>query len=84
MLQQECVERNMQEWYSIFSVAYKLIVGFAAVGIINGVFMQLDFGGCTSCVVGFGEVFRTVQMHFVLKPSGAHTPGLDPNCPNRE
>lgn len=30
-----------EEYYSIFSVAYKLIVGFAAVGIINGVFMQL-------------------------------------------
>ena len=32
-----------KEWYSIFSVAYKLIVGFAAVGIINGVFMQETF-----------------------------------------
>ena len=35
------VEFGNQEWYSIFSVAYKLIVGFAAVGIINGVFMHL-------------------------------------------
>lgn len=32
---------RLQEYYSIFSVAYKLIVGFAAVGIINGVFMCL-------------------------------------------
>ena len=33
----------LKEYYSIFSVAYKLIVGFAAVGIINGVFMHLEW-----------------------------------------
>ncbi|CAE7242440.1 CACNA1G [Symbiodinium necroappetens] len=37
------LQENVTEWYSIFSVAYKLIVGFAAVGIINGVFMQETF-----------------------------------------
>jgi len=37
------LQENVTEYYSIFSVAYKLIVGFAAVGIINGVFMQETF-----------------------------------------
>lgn len=32
-----------KEYYAIFSVAYKLIIGFAAVGIINAVFMQETF-----------------------------------------
>ena len=33
----------LKEYYAIFSVAYKLIIGFAAVGIINAVFMQETF-----------------------------------------
>ncbi|CAK9067376.1 unnamed protein product [Durusdinium trenchii] len=37
------LQENVTEFYSIFSVGYKLIVGFAAVGIINGVFMQETF-----------------------------------------
>ncbi|CAJ1431260.1 unnamed protein product [Effrenium voratum] len=37
------LQENVTEYYSIFSVAYKLIIGFAAVGIINGVFMQETF-----------------------------------------
>mmetsp|Transcript_8910 Transcript_8910/g.21332 ORF Transcript_8910/g.21332 Transcript_8910/m.21332 type:complete len:822 (+) Transcript_8910:53-2518(+) len=37
------LQENVTEYYSLFSVAYKLIVGFAAVGIINGVFMQETF-----------------------------------------
>ena len=32
-----------KEYYGIFSVAYKLVIGFAAVGIINAVFMQETF-----------------------------------------
>ncbi|OLP87442.1 hypothetical protein AK812_SmicGene31333 [Symbiodinium microadriaticum] len=31
------------EYFAIFNVAYKLVVGFAAVGIINAVFMQETF-----------------------------------------
>ncbi|CAE6949078.1 Scn11a [Symbiodinium natans] len=37
------LQENVTEFYSVFSVSYKLIVGFAAVGIINGVFMQETF-----------------------------------------
>lgn len=37
------LQENVTEYYAIFSVAYKLIIGFAAVGIINAVFMQETF-----------------------------------------
>ncbi|OLP87440.1 Sodium channel protein type 11 subunit alpha [Symbiodinium microadriaticum] len=37
------LQENVTEYYGIFSVAYKLIIGFAAVGIINAVFMQETF-----------------------------------------
>ena len=32
-----------QEYFAIFNVAYKLVIGFAAVGIINAVFIQETF-----------------------------------------
>ena len=32
-----------KEYFAIFNVAYKLVVGFAAVGIINAVFIQETF-----------------------------------------
>jgi len=34
---------NVSEYFAIFNVAYKLVVGFAAVGIINAVFIQETF-----------------------------------------
>ena len=36
-------DHPQKEYYAIFSVAYKLVIGFAAVGIINAVFMQETF-----------------------------------------
>ena len=46
-----------EEYYSIFSVAYKLIVGFAAVGIINGVFMQLG----STWITWYGKIGKLWQ-----------------------
>ncbi|CAJ1328722.1 unnamed protein product [Effrenium voratum] len=37
------LQENVTEYYGVFSVAYKLVIGFAAVGIINAVFMQETF-----------------------------------------
>jgi len=37
------LQENVTEYYGVFAVAYKLIIGFAAVGIINAVFMQETF-----------------------------------------
>ncbi|CAJ1408869.1 unnamed protein product [Effrenium voratum] len=37
------LSENVSEYFAIFNVAYKLVVGFAAVGIINAVFMQETF-----------------------------------------
>ncbi|CAE7241336.1 SCN11A [Symbiodinium sp. CCMP2592] len=37
------LQENVSEYFAIFNVAYKLVVGFAAVGIINAVFMQETF-----------------------------------------
>eukprot|EP00928_Gymnodinium_smaydae_P031515 TRINITY_DN23106_c0_g1_i2.p1 TRINITY_DN23106_c0_g1~~TRINITY_DN23106_c0_g1_i2.p1 ORF type:complete len:533 (-),score=100.00 TRINITY_DN23106_c0_g1_i2:57-1655(-) len=34
---------NVGEWLLVFSILHKLIIGFAAVGVINGVFMQETF-----------------------------------------
>jgi voltage-gated sodium channel len=31
---------NINEWFMIFFVTHKLIIGFAVIGVINGVFMQ--------------------------------------------
>ena len=36
-------KKPCKEYFAIFNVAYKLVVGFAAVGIINAVFMQETF-----------------------------------------
>ena len=30
----------MSEWYFAFSIAHKVTIGFAVIGVINGVFMQ--------------------------------------------
>ena len=30
----------MSEWYFLFSIAHKVTIGFAVIGVINGVFMQ--------------------------------------------
>ncbi|CAE7190439.1 SCN11A, partial [Symbiodinium pilosum] len=37
------LQENVSEYFAVFNVAYKLVVGFAAVGIINAVFMQETF-----------------------------------------
>ena len=34
---------SSQEYFAIFNVGYKLVIGFAAVGIINAVFIQETF-----------------------------------------
>jgi len=30
----------VSEWYFVFSIAHKVTIGFAVIGVINGVFMQ--------------------------------------------
>jgi len=34
---------NVSEWFFLFGVLHKLIIGFAVIGVINGVFMQETF-----------------------------------------
>merc|ERR1712125_100843 len=34
---------NISEWFMFFALAHKLIIGFAVVNVINGVFMQKTF-----------------------------------------
>merc|ERR1712190_220532 len=37
------VTENVTEWFMLFALFHKLTVGFAVVGVINGVFMQETF-----------------------------------------
>merc|ERR1712039_999756 len=37
------MQENVAQWWSLFFVIHKLAVGFAIVGVINGVFMQETF-----------------------------------------
>jgi len=37
------LSENVSEYFAIFNVGYKLVIGFAAVGIINAVFIQETF-----------------------------------------
>lgn len=37
------LQENVSEWYMLFSVVHKLTIGFAVIGVINGVFMQETF-----------------------------------------
>merc|ERR1711862_999027 len=34
---------NVSEWFALFAISHKLFMGFAIVGVINGVFMQETF-----------------------------------------
>jgi hypothetical protein len=34
---------NVNEWFMLFCLAHKLTIGFAVIGVINGVFMQETF-----------------------------------------
>jgi hypothetical protein len=34
---------NVSEWFMLFFIAHKLTIGFAVIGVINGVFMQETF-----------------------------------------
>lgn len=37
------LQEHVGEWWCVFSIAHKLSIGFAVIGIINGVFMQETF-----------------------------------------
>lgn len=34
------LQDKVSEWYFAFSIAHKVTIGFAVIGVINGVFMQ--------------------------------------------
>ena len=41
------LQDKVSEWYFAFSIAHKVTIGFAVIGVINGVFMQaLQLGRC--------------------------------------
>ena len=37
------LQENVSEFYVAFSIIHKLVIGFAVIGVINGVFMQETF-----------------------------------------
>ena len=37
------LQDKVSEWYFVFSIAHKVTIGFAVIGVINGVFMQETF-----------------------------------------
>jgi len=37
------LQENVSEYFTIFSIAFKLCIGFAVVGVVNGIFMQETF-----------------------------------------
>lgn len=37
------LQENVSEWFTVFSIAFKLFVGFAVIGVVNGIFMQETF-----------------------------------------
>eukprot|EP00438_Fugacium_kawagutii_P006228 Skav208377 [mRNA] locus=scaffold3508:24674:26189:+ [translate_table: standard] len=37
------LQDKVSEWYFAFSIAHKVTIGFAVIGVINGVFMQETF-----------------------------------------
>jgi len=37
------LQDRVSEWYFLFSIAHKVTIGFAVIGVINGVFMQETF-----------------------------------------
>eukprot|EP00930_Biecheleria_cincta_P021024 TRINITY_DN1566_c0_g2_i1.p1 TRINITY_DN1566_c0_g2~~TRINITY_DN1566_c0_g2_i1.p1 ORF type:complete len:633 (-),score=119.26 TRINITY_DN1566_c0_g2_i1:125-2023(-) len=37
------LQENVSEYLTLFSISYKLLIGFAVVGVVNGVFMQETF-----------------------------------------
>merc|ERR1719464_1892538 len=39
---------NVSEWYMIFSLAHKLVIGFSVVSVLTGVFIQETFKVATS------------------------------------
>lgn len=49
-----------KEYFAIFNVAYKLVIGFAAVGIINAVFIQVSAQAFSEIFGGRGGGFRQV------------------------
>lgn len=34
------LQDKVSEWYFLFAIAHKVTIGFAVIGVINGVFMQ--------------------------------------------
>lgn len=42
------LQENVSEYYMFFSLGFKLLIGFAVVGVINGVFMQETFNVAAS------------------------------------
>ena len=37
-----------QEWFMLLCILHKLVIGFAVVGVINGIFIQEGIGASTS------------------------------------
>lgn len=37
------LQENVSEYLTLFSIAFKLMIGFAVIGVVNGVFMQETF-----------------------------------------
>eukprot|EP00931_Biecheleriopsis_adriatica_P020542 TRINITY_DN13693_c0_g1_i1.p1 TRINITY_DN13693_c0_g1~~TRINITY_DN13693_c0_g1_i1.p1 ORF type:complete len:669 (-),score=139.26 TRINITY_DN13693_c0_g1_i1:76-2082(-) len=55
---------DVGEWYSIFAIANKITIGFAVVGIINGVFMQETFKVAASDdIIMMRQTERTTKLH---------------------
>merc|ERR1719210_2351035 len=42
------LQENVSDWWVLFSITHKLTIGFAVIGVINGVFMHETFKVATS------------------------------------
>merc|ERR1719183_936281 len=58
------LSEEVSEWFMVLCVVHKLIIGFAVVGVINGVFMQETFKvASTDDIIMTRQRRRQSQMH---------------------
>jgi len=55
---------NVSEWFGLFAVVHKMTIGFAVVGVINGVFMKETFKVAeTDDIIMVRQKQKAVKMH---------------------
>lgn len=58
------LSENVSEWWSFFCILHKLSIGFAVVGVINGVFMQETFkAAAADDVIMMRQMKKASQVH---------------------